>query len=145
MNNPTQSLTLEDIKAHAKRLRATLASEGKDINHSKSLELIASQYGYKDWNTLHAAIGNQPPTAPVQLGQTVNGKYLGQTFSGEVLGVQVLSNGRYRLTFDFEEPVDVVVFDSFSNFRKRVSCTVDARGATQEKTSDGQPQLQLFL
>jgi hypothetical protein len=145
MNTSLQSLTLEDIKKHAARLRATLLSEDIYISHSKSLELIAIQYGYKNWNILHATVGNQPPVAPVYIGQQLCGEYLGQTFSGEVLGITMLSNYRYRLTLDFDEPVDVVAFDSFSNFRKRVSCTIDASGTTQEKTSNGKPQLKLFL
>ena len=145
MNISVQSLTLEDLKTQAKRLRATLQSEGNIVTHSKSLELIASQYGYRDWNTLHAAIGNGPPTASVTLGQRVCGHYLGQKFVGEVLGVKMLGPDRYRLTLHFNEPVDVVTFGSFSAFRSRVSCTINARGITREKTSNGKPQLQLSL
>lgn len=135
--------SLDNLKAQAKRLRTTLSDEGTTVGHSKSLELIAHQYGYRDWNTLHAAVGNRPPAGPVALGQRVSGSYLSQPFEGEVIGVQALSPGRYRVTFDFDEPVDVVTFDSFSAFRKRVSATVDEHGRTVERTSDGQPQLQL--
>ncbi len=135
--------SLDNLKAQAKRLRTTLSEDGTAISHSKSLELIAHQYGFRDWNTLHAAVGNRPPAGPVVLGQRVKGTYLGQPFDGEVIGVQALSAGRFRVTFDFDEPVDVVTFESFSAFRKRVSCTVDAQGRTTEKTSNGQPQLML--
>lgn len=135
--------SLDNLKAQAKRLRTTLSDDGTAISHSKSLELIAHQYGFRDWNTLHAAVGNRPPAAPVALGQRVKGVYLSQPFAGEVIGVQALSAGRYRVTFDFDEPVDVVTFDSFSAFRKRVSATVDEAGRTFERTSNGQPQLQL--
>ena len=137
---------LDTLKAQAKRLRAGLATDGSDISHGKSLELLARQYGYRDWNTLHAATGNQPPSCPVSIGERVRGHYLGQDFAGEVIGVQVLNSpGRYRISLNFEEAVDVVRFPSFSNFRKRVSCVIDHHGETTEKTSDGRPQLQLRL
>ncbi|MEN8685342.1 glyoxalase superfamily protein, partial [Marivita sp.] len=42
-----------------------------------------------------------------------------------------------------DEPVDVVHFDSFSNFRKRVQCVVGPSGTTKEKTSNGQPHVVL--
>ena len=51
--------------------------------------------------------------------------------------------GRYRLTLDLDEPVDVVTFDSFSAFRKRVHCTIDETGRTIEKTSNGRPHVEL--
>ncbi len=43
----------------------------------------------------------------------------------------------------FDEPVDVVTFESFSAFRQRVTATVDETGRTIEKTSNGRPQLEL--
>ncbi len=135
--------SLDNLKAQAKRLRTTLSDDGNAVSHSKSLELVAHQYGFRDWNTMHAAVGNRPAPGPVALGERVRGSYLGQAFAGEVVGVQALSPGRYRVTFDFDEPVDVVTFESFSAFRKRVSCTVDDRGRTFERTSNGAPQLEL--
>ena len=137
--------SIEALKNQATRLRAKLESEGTPISYSRSLELQAHQYGYKDWNTLHAAVGNQPPPCPVAVGARVCGHYLGQLFAGEVIGVQVLMPGRFRITLDFDEPVDVVTFKSFSHFRKRVSCVIDRAGTTTEKTSDGHHQLQLEL
>jgi hypothetical protein len=56
--------------------------------------------------------------------------------------VKALSHtDRFRVTVTFDEPVDVVRFDSFSNLRQRVSCTIDSDGRTPENTSDGRPQL----
>lgn len=137
--------TLDELKAQAKRLRSTLQAQGTIIGHSKALELLSHQHGYKDWNTLHAAIGNRPPPARLKLGDRVQGHYLGQPFKGEVLGVR---NGatpdRLHVTFLFDDPVDVVKFDSFSAFRKRVSCIINRSGATAETTSDGHPQLSLW-
>ncbi len=146
MNGSTPLPPLDALKAQAKRLRAGLATNGTEINHAKSLELLARQYGYRDWNTIHAAVGNQPPSCPVSIGEHVQGQYLGQAFAGEVIGVQVLTQaGRYRVIFNFDEAVDVVTFEGFSNFRKRVSCVIDQRGVTAEKTSDGRPQLRLQM
>ncbi len=36
--------SLDALKDQAKRLRFRLVSEGKEVSHSKSLELIAAQY-----------------------------------------------------------------------------------------------------
>ncbi|MCK3779163.1 glyoxalase superfamily protein [Ensifer sesbaniae] len=137
--------SLDALKDQAKRLRTRLAAEGETIGHSRSLELIAAQYGYRDWNTLHAAVGNRPPLNPWMLGARVKGRYLGQAFEGEILSVQALTAqpGRYRLTMKFDEPVDVVTFESFSAFRQRVTATVDETGRTIEKTSNGLAQLEL--
>lgn len=119
MRNTTPPLpSLDTLKDQAKRLRAGLADEGTTIGHSRALELIAAQYGYRDWNTLHAAVGNRPPFNPYMLGSRVSGYYLGQPFTGAILGVQSLGGDpeRYRLTMHFDDPVDVVTFDSFSAF-----------------------------
>ena len=137
--------SLDALKDQAKRLRARFADEGETISHSRALELVAAQYGYRDWNTLHAAAGNRPPFNPWMLGSRVRGHYLGQPFDAEVLGVQALTGqpGRYRMVLHFDEPVDVVTFDSFSAFRQRVNCTVDETGRTMAKTSNGRPHLEL--
>lgn len=139
--------TLEALKAQAKRLRASLAGDGQVVGHSRALELIAAQHGYRDWNTLHAALGNSAAAGPpVAIGERVSGRYLGQAFDGKVVGIQSLTPpDRYRVTVDFNQPVDVVTFDSFSAYRKRVSSIVDRSGVSAERTSNGQPQMQLDL
>ena len=137
-------LSLDALKSQAKELRKSLTWEGRDVTHGQALELVAKSHGFRDWNTLHATIGNAP-RPPVVVGQIVQGRYLGQEFVGEVLGVRVLTEGRYRVTFDFAEAVDVVTFDSFSNFRKRVSKTVDSTGRSFDRTSDGQPHIVLSI
>lgn len=138
--------TIDELKAQAKGLRRSLEREGQSVSHGRALELVAHQYGYGDWNTIHAAAGNQPPTCPVVIGERVSGHYLGQPFDGEVIGVQIFgSQERYRVTLHFDIPVDVVTFDSFSNFRQKVSCIIDRRGITAEKTSNGNPHLKLAL
>ncbi|MFT6490683.1 MAG: hypothetical protein ACJAXQ_001466 [Parvibaculaceae bacterium] len=137
---------LDIIKDQAKRLRTTLLeANGEAVSHSQSLEILAHQYGFKDWNVLHAAIGNRPPECPVEMGDHVSGRYLSQEFEAEVRGIETLGPDRYRLTLHFDKPVDVVTFESFSAMRQRVHCNVDASGKTIEKTSDGRSQVQLHL
>jgi hypothetical protein len=143
MNTHPLLPSLDELKTQAKRLRASLEQDGDFITHSESLELIAHQYGFRDWNTIHAAIGNRPPRPRLQVGARVAGRYLGQSFKAEVIGVETLSPGRMRVTLDFDDPVDVVAFESFSAFRRRVSCVVGGDGRTVERTSNGRPQLEL--
>ena len=144
MKNITTLPTLDELKTQAKRLRADLATAGTTIGHGKSLELLAHQLGHKDWNTLHAAVGNRPQNT-LKIGDRVNGHYLGQAFAAEVLGIQSrAATDRLRLTLLFDEAVDVVTFESFSAFRRRVTCTIDEDFKTVEKTSNGQPQLSLW-
>lgn len=145
MRSNTPLPSLDALKDQAKRLRARFVGEGQPVNHSRALELVAAQYGFRDWNTLYAAVGNRPAFDPWMLGARVRGHYLGQPFDAEVLGVQALTSqpGRYRMTLRFDEPVDVVTFESFSAFRHRVTCTVDETGRTVERTSNGRPHLEL--
>lgn len=137
--------SLDALKDQAKRLRDTLGRQGTAINHSKALELIAAQYGFRDWNTLMGAIGNRPPVRSYNIGDRVTGHYLGQMFTGTIVAVQTLTSahGRYRVAFVFDEPVDVITFESWSAYRKRVTCTLDEEGKTVEKTSNGQPHMVL--
>jgi len=144
MNDRALLPTIDALKDQAKRLRATLEASGTPTSHSRSLELLSHQHGFKNWNTLHAALGNRPPERSLMIGQRVNGHYLGQYFEGEVIGVQNLAqSNKYRVTFVFDDAVDVVTFEGMSNFRKRVSCVIGSDGTTVEKTSDGRPQLYL--
>ena len=137
--------SLETLKDQAKRLRNRLAQEDQTISHSRALELIAAQYGFRDWNTLHAKVGNRPPLNPWMLGARVSGTYLGHPFTAEVISVQALQNrpGYYRLTMKFDEAIDVVTFESFSAFRRRINCTIDETGRSPAKTSDGRPHVEL--
>ena len=143
MTTPLPSL--DELKAQARRLRTSLANAGNDITHSRSLELIAQQYGFADWNTLHAKIGNQPPRRTFAVGDRVRGAYLGKAFEGTVLALKAATSvpGYYTITIDFDEAVDVVEFDSFSAFRKRVTATIDEEGISPSKTSNGRPHMVL--
>lgn len=134
----------EAAKAQAKALRAALEAEGREISHSAALELVAKSHGMRDWNTLSAAIGNRPDPV-LQLGQLVQGRYLKQPFLAEVEGLVQLSEGRWQVTLQLDQPVDVVSFDSFSNFRSRVVAVIGPDGRSPDTTSDGVPHLVLDL
>jgi len=135
----------ETLKHLARRLRRALENEGNFISHSEALELVAHQHGYRDWNTLHAACGNKPPQ-PFRVGSKIRGDYLGQSFSAEIVSVTALAGGdRYTLTLDLDEAVDVVTFDRFSAFRKRVRASVRRDGRSDARTSNGEPHLRLAL
>ncbi len=138
---------IRDLKSQAKRLRTVLNERHQSISHSAALELMAAQYGYRDWNSLHAAAGkSEPPACPYQVGDQVTGRYLGQSFRATILTVQTRSDPTlFRVTFDLDEPVNVVRFDSFSAYRKRITLTLRKDGTTMEKTSDGHPHMVLDL
>lgn len=131
-----------ELKARAKRLRAELDKQGQTVSHSQSLELIARELGMKNWNTLFAAAGNRPSSFYV--GQKVVGEYLGQAFTAIIHGLDNIgknTSGYHRITLEFEQPVDVVKFDSFSNLRHRINATIYDSGNSPQRTSDGRPQL----
>ncbi len=133
--------SLDALKQQAKHLRAGLDEDGDFLTHSESLELIAKQHGFRDWNTLHAAIGNRPPVKRFDLGGRVKGSYLGQPFTGEIVALRTMPPDHLRIVLHFDEPVDVVTFDSFSAYRSRVSALINREGVTAEKTSNGLPQM----
>lgn len=131
----------EQAKARARELRAGRAARGNPISHSEALELVAAELGYRDWNTASARLSNEPEV-PLQVGDQVTGRYLKQPFTGRVRGVKDIAGGAaFEVVIDFDTPVDVVEFDSFSNFRTQVRVTVSAGGVTAAKTSDGVPHM----
>lgn len=48
--------TFNDAKAMAKTLRERLEKKSVSMTHSESLELVAAQFGFANWNTLAAKI-----------------------------------------------------------------------------------------
>ena len=145
MRDDTRLPTLNTLKDQARRLRTRLAANGDTIGHSKALELVAAQHGFNDWNTLHAALGNRSGPESLAPGDRVTGAYLGQRFAARIVGIQAITSvpGNYRVSLDLDEAVDVVTFDSFSAFRKRVTGIIGKTGASRERTSNGRPQLEL--
>lgn len=136
--------TTAQAKDQAKRLRQDLAATGTAISHAQALEKVAYQYGYRDWNALHAVIAGRPPEGWTAGGR-VNGRYLAQPFAATVIDAEQLRPGWFRLVLKLDEAVDVVRFDSFSNFRKQIRVVVGPDGHSKERTSDGEPHVRLDL
>ncbi len=131
---------ISEYKAQARQLRQDLAAQGLAISHAQALERVAQQQGARDWNTLRA----RGQARPLAVGDRVRGRYLGQVFAGHVHGLQhVPGAGQMRITLQFDQPVDVVRFASFSSLRQRVSATIDPDGRSPQRTSDGRPQLEV--
>jgi hypothetical protein len=57
----------------AKALRKALAERRIDISHSDSLELVARQFGYANWNMLSARIDSDGKAPPLPEGWIVTG------------------------------------------------------------------------
>jgi hypothetical protein len=131
-------MTVDEAKAQAKALRAALQVQGNAISHAQALELVARQHGAKDWNTLHArlTLTNAPPELGV--GDRVRGRYLGQVFAGRVIGLSGPSTHR-QIEIRFDQPVDVVRFESFSNMRSQIRSVIDESGRSHRHTLDGLP------
>jgi hypothetical protein len=131
----------DQAKARARELRAELAAAGTPVSHSEALECVAKELGYRDWNTASARLSNMPEVV-LQVGDQVAGRYLKQAFDGRVLAVREMAGGTaFEVTLEFDEPVDVVEFESFSNFRQRITMTISPAGVSFTKTSDGVPHL----
>lgn len=133
-------MTIDNAKTQAKALRVALQAQGTTISHAQALELIARQHGAKDWNTLYArlALRNAPPE--LALSDRVRGRYLGQPFTGQIIGLSGPANHR-QISIRFDTPIDVVRFESFSNLRHQIKATINEYGRSHRHTSDGEPQL----
>lgn len=139
----TQVTNRDQAKARARELRSELSRAGSHISHSEALELVARELGYRDWNTASARLSNEPDV-PYQVGDQVAGTYLKQPFKGRIVSVREIRGGAaFELTIRFDEPVDVVEFKSFSNFRTQVRIIVSADGISTFRTSDGAPHMQV--
>jgi hypothetical protein len=137
-----------ELKAQARRLRQAMADRGTEMTHAAALELVARQYGARDWNTLAAlaAKPNGKPASPLFVGAHIRGRYLDQPFAGKVLALSAIpGSGLCRITIHFDEPVDVVTFESFSAFRRRINAQIDENGISPRRTSNGLPHLVLEL
>ncbi len=136
--------TLDTLKTQAKALRQALQVAGTAVTHAQALELVARQHGARDWNTLHARVTRTNAPPELALGDRVTGRYLGQAYSGEVIGLSGPASHR-EVEIRLDKPVDVVAFESFSNWRSRIRGTLDANGRSHRKTSDGQPQVPVHM
>jgi hypothetical protein len=133
-------MTIDEAKAQAKALRAALQAQGNAISHAQALEVVARQHGAKDWNTLHARLELLNASPELGVGDRVRGRYLGQAFAGQVVGLSGPSSHR-QIEIRFDHPVDVVGFESFSNIRNQIRSVIDKNGCSYRHTSDGSPHL----
>jgi catechol 2,3-dioxygenase-like lactoylglutathione lyase family enzyme len=62
--------TIDQAKAMARRLRASLASKAIEVSHATSLELVAAELGHRDWNTA-SAILEPERSGPVSFQQAI--------------------------------------------------------------------------
>ncbi|MCX7565063.1 glyoxalase superfamily protein [Sulfitobacter sp. F26169L] len=135
----TQIPSRDVLKAQAKRLRAQMRTHGTELTHAAALETVAHQWGARDWNTLAArAATSTPQWYP---GQRATGRYLGHPFNGVIKAARLASSGFWSLTVRFDNAVDVVTSAHFTSLRQQISTTVNARGESPQKTSDGQPHM----
>ena len=49
--------SFRDAKLTARTLREALASRQVELTHSETLDIVARQFGYADWNTASASFG----------------------------------------------------------------------------------------
>jgi hypothetical protein len=137
------TISTQTLKSEAKSLREERALAGTPIGHSEALEEIARRHGYRDWNTASAALPDRIVT-PAQVGNRVKGTYLGQPFTGLLIGLQMLPDMRhYEVTVQFDKPVNVSKFSSMIHNRSRVRATIGADGISMSHTSDGEPHMRL--
>jgi hypothetical protein len=132
------------LKSEARALRAERALSGSPISHGAALEAVARAHGYRDWNTAAAAIPERV-ASPVQVGQRVKGTYLGNPFTGLVIGVNLLSDMQhYEVTVKADQPIDVSKSKLIGPImRQRLRSTVDLHGVSVSRTSDGEPHLRV--
>lgn len=132
-----------DFKQQAKRLRQALGDEGIVISHARALELVARQFGARDWNTLAATASPKPvagekadiKTAPFSVGSDVGGTFNGNPVNGRIIGVEeTIKPDLWRVTVAFDPPVDVVTSPLFSALRKRLTTIVGADGRSRRLT-----------
>jgi len=48
--------TIDDAKSMARRLRAAMKARGLTVTHADTLEIVAAQLGFRDWNTTSATL-----------------------------------------------------------------------------------------
>lgn len=140
----TQLPSVTQAKDQAKRLRAKMSGDGCKIGHAQSLELVAHQHGFRDWNSLLVAIGNGSAEG-WNVGDWVTGTYQSQPFSAHVISVSNIKPEWFKLVLQLERAVDVVTSNSFSNYRQRIRGVVGPKGHSVERTSNGEPHLQIDL
>ena len=133
--------SVQTLKSEAKALRQERSAAGENLTHAAALEAVAKAHGFRDWNTARASLPDRV-AIPFQIGQRVHGTYLEQPFKGIVIGVQLMGEGQhFKITVNFDEPVNVTPGFMFSAFRQRVVATVDLHGVSPALRGNGKPQM----
>lgn len=123
-----------DHKQMATRLKNALGNEGMTVTHSRALELVAKQFGARDWNTLAARKTEDSPI-PFALGQRVEGTFNKKPAKGRVIGLsETIKPDLWRITIKFDPPVDVVTSELFSSERRRITMIIGADGRSRRLT-----------
>ena len=146
MTTATRMLpTKAQIKQNARTLRARRMAAGHPMRHAQALERISRKLGYRDWNTLSAAITTIRDRSCLPERDSVQGRYMGHPFDARILKVGVDAEGRTRLVLRLQTAIDVVEHGSFTALRQQIACNVDETGRSQEVLSDGTPHVALML
>jgi hypothetical protein len=133
----------QTLKAEAKALRDERARAGTPLTQGAALEEIARRHGFRDWNTASAGLPDRIAT-PAQVGQRVKGRYLGNPFTGLLVGLELLGDMRHsKVTVAFDKPVNVSKSSLMKIERRRVTATVGVDGISLAHTSDGEPHMRL--
>lgn len=128
-------------------MRQAMSEQGTVLPHAAALELLARQHGMRNWNTLFA-LAERPvaQSLPFAVGARVKGSYLRQPFEGKVLSLSTLPGGKlFKIVIEFDTPVEVVTFERFSAYRRRITAQIDENGISPRKTSDGVSHLVLNI
>lgn len=130
--------TSSDYKTHAKRLRDALAADGIAVSHGKALELVARQNGVRDWNTLAASqngAADATSGAPFNVGDHVEGTFNDSPAQGRVIGLaETIKPALWRVTVQFDPPVNASTSRHFTAERRRVEMVVGADGRSRRLT-----------
>jgi hypothetical protein len=133
--------SVQTLKSEAKVLREERSAAGDNLSHAAALEAVAKAHGFRDWNTARAVLPDRV-AVPFQIGQRVHGTYLEQPFKGVLIGVQMLSDQQhFKITVNFDQPVNVTPEFMFAALRHRVVATVDLHGVTPARRGNGVPQM----
>ncbi|NDL59501.1 glyoxalase superfamily protein [Phytoactinopolyspora mesophila] len=89
--------TPAEAKAAARALRRRLADNGINLSHSQVLEIVASQLGFPDWNTAHAALAPSTSSlgAPVPV-LRIHDETIARAFYLDYLGFMIEWEHRFE-------------------------------------------------
>lgn len=142
----TMSDILKYAKGRAKRLRSYLAELDISLTHAHSLEAIAKEDGFRDWNTYAAnpPLGmaeNDVPARATQrdnqmasrlkfhVGDRIKGQYRGALYAGTILGLEKTDGGPvWRIKIQFDDPVQIGKSTALNLTRQRIRSMINADG-----------------